>query len=342
MRHLRGRSRLRGELPARRADMEEGMSAKATSSPAAPWTGRILCVDLTSGTSEVRSSLPYLEEFLGGRGLAARLAWEMIPPGVGAFDEGNVLFFTPGALVGTPAPSSGRMTICGLSPQAYPHEWYTRASLGGHWGAMLKYAGYDGLVVTGRSPRPVTLVLDDKRVELRDASGLWGRGLVETQIALRQELGEEWRVLAIGPAGENRCRYAIVATGTESAAGQGGFGAVMGDKRLKAIAVRGHGGVPVAQPAEALRRARQVARRAQARYDGAPGGRRGPAEHPGQSRPAPCTYACPRSCGSYYQDVPGVVHPERTYSGQVFCCAPLFRGGAWVGADLGAAAGFEL
>ena len=303
----------------------------------APWTGRILHVDLSTGTVGTLSSFPHVLSYLGGRGLAARLAWDMIPPGIGAFDPENPLLFMLGALVGTPAPSAGRTTITGLSPQAHPDEWYTRANVGGHWGAELKFAGYDGLIVVGESPGPVYLSIDDDRVSIEDADGLWGLGLIETQRRLAEQLGRDWRALAIGPAGENRCRYAVIATGTESAAGQGGFGAVMGSKKLKAIAVRGSGGVSVAQPREALRRSRRVLQRIIQRY-GEPS--LGPSS--GVARFSPCTHNCPRACGVFRADVQGVVHPDSTYSGQLFCSSPRFKGGAWLGAELGFEAGFEL
>jgi aldehyde:ferredoxin oxidoreductase len=138
----------------------------------APWVGRILHVNLSSGTTEEWPTLPHAADYLGGRGLAARLAWDLLPPGVGALDEDNPLMFMPGALVGTPAPSAGRVTVAGASPQAHPHEWFTRSNLGGHWGAELKYAGYDGLVVTGRAPEPVCLYIEDGRAELREAGDL--------------------------------------------------------------------------------------------------------------------------------------------------------------------------
>jgi len=315
--------------------------ARALSAGAAPWAGRILHVDLTSGRVETLSTLEYARHYLGGRGLAARLALDLIPPGMGPYDAESPLFFMTGALVGTPAPSAGRVTICGLSPQAYPHEWYTRSNLGGHWGAELKYAGYDGLIVTGRAPHPVTLHIDNDGATLCEAGDLWGMGLIATQARLREALGPETRVLAIGPAGEHLCRYAVIATGTESAAGQGGFGAVMGSKRLKAIAVRGRGGVAVAHPREMLRRARLISEAALARY-----GRGMPDENPSSDaygqRPAPCTYLCPRACGHFYQRVPGVVHPEQTYAGQVFCCAPRLAGGEWLGARFAPEAAFEL
>lgn len=311
------------------------------SAATAPWTGRILHVDLGTGRIETRSTLDHARHYLGGRGLAARLAWEMIPPGRGPYDPESPLFFMTGALVGTPAPSAGRVTICGLSPQAYPHEWYTRSNLGGHWGAELKYAGYDGLIVTGRAPSPVTLHIENDSVTLRDADDLWGLGIIAAQERMRAALGPETRVLTIGPAGENRCRYAIIATGTESAAGQGGFGAVMGNKRLKAIAVRGRGGVAVAHPREMLRRARLVSEAALARYGRGMPDRNERSDDYGQ-RPAPCTYLCPRACGHFYQRVPGVVRPERTYAGQVFCCAPRLLGGEWLGVRFTPEAGFEL
>lgn len=163
-----------------------------------------------------------------------------------------------------------------------------------------------------------------------------------TQQRLRDTLGPDWRVLATGPAGERMCRYAVIATGTESAAGQGGFGAVMGHKRLKAVAVRGSGGVPIARPAEMLRRARAIVPAIQRRYPEGP--RTLPPDLPAgaESHIPPCTYACPRACGTFYSNMPGVFHPERRYSGQVFCCAPFFMGQGWLQVPLSREAGFEL
>jgi len=306
----------------------------------APWVGQILHVDLSTGAIEALPTTPYVASYLGGRGLAARLAWDLIPPGIGAFDPANPLMFFPGALVGTPAPSSGRVTVTGLSPQAYPHEWYTRANLGGHWGPMLKYAGYDGLIVTGQAAQPTVLVIEDGRTELRDASDLWGLGLVETQRRLVERLGGGWRVISIGPAGEHCCRYAVLATNTESAAGQGGFGAVMGSKNLKAIAVRGSGGVGVAQPREMLRRSRLAVEAIARRYgrSALPSAKE---PDPQRRRPTPCTYQCPSGCGVFYEDAPGVIHKDRTYSGQQFCCSPGFSG-RWTSGDMGDQVGFEL
>ncbi|MCD6520141.1 MAG: hypothetical protein J7M05_09495 [Anaerolineae bacterium] len=308
----------------------------------APWTGQVLHVDLTTGTTRTLPSVPYVFSFLGGRGLAARFAWDLIPPGVKPFDPEAPLMFFPGALMGTPAPSSGRVTIAGLSPQAYPHEWYTRSNLGGHWGPMLKYAGYDGLIVTGKASSPVYLQIEDDQVSIREADDLWGRGLIETQRIFRERLGPAWRVLAIGPAGENLVRYAVIATGTESAAGQGGFGAVMGSKNLKAIAVLGHGGVGIAHPEEALRRSRQVSRWLRKRYGPQPIDFGANIAQGAKQRYAPCSYQCQGSCGGFYVDVPGAVYKDRKYTGHLFCCAPIFVKGGWIKIDLGFEAGFEV
>ena len=282
------------------------------------WTGKILRVDLSNRTVTLQDSLPFAEDYLGGRGFAARIAWEELKPGIGAFDPENLLMFMPGGLAGTPAPTSGRTSVCGISPQAYPQEWFTRSNMGGHWGTELKYAGYDGVVVKGASETPVYLWIEDGQVEIRDASHLWGRGIFDTQRMLMEELGSDVRVLTMGQAGERLSRIAIVATETESAAGQGGFGGVMGSKGLKAIAVRGHGAVPVADPAALIARCKLIREGLMLRY-----ARRGritgeSAEKYGHKHYA-CTQHCPVACASIHARVPGVVHKDRIYSGQTHC-----------------------
>jgi len=303
------------------------------------WAGKILRVDLSSDVIKTEDTLRWGTDYFAGRGLAARIAWDELPPGVGAFDPENPLMFMPGVLVGTPAPSSGRTSICSVSPQAYPHEWFTRANVGGHWGTELKYAGYDGLIVTGQADKPVYLWIEDDRVEVRDAAHLWGKGIMAAQRHLLEKLGHDVRIMAIGQAGENRCRIAIIATETESAAGQGGFGAVMGAKRLKAIAVRGHGAIRVAHPEELLRRCGVVRNALKARR---PGGRLSGEEAKKYGRKYyACTQHCPVPCATLYDNVPGVVHKDRVYRGQLHCCAPGFRRADpyW---DIGFEAGFEV
>jgi len=297
-------------------------------------TGKVLRVDLSSGDIGVQDVSDWVPLYFGGRGLAARIAWEEIPPGLGAFDPRNPLMIMAGALAGTPAPSSGRVTVCGVSPQTYPQEWFTRSSMGGHWGAELKYAGYDGVVVTGASERPVLLWIEDERVEVRDAAHLWGLGIFDTQKQLFRELGKDVRILTIGPAGEHLSRIAVVATATETAAGQGGFGAVMGAKKLKALAVRGHGAVRIADAKETLARCQRIVQAWFPKLTGPSGAH---VERYGQRYYA-CTQ-CPRGC-SIYQHVPGVVHKDKVYSGQYQCCAPGLS--KYFPKDIQFEAGFEV
>ena len=311
------------------------------------WAGKILRVDLTDGRVWTEPSVDLGRQYLGARGVAARLAWEEIPPGVGPFDPENRLMVGVGPLTGTSAPNSSRTTISSLSPQAYPFEWFSYSSVGGFFGPMLKYAGYDMIVVMGESLSPVYLWIDDDRVGLVDATDLWGKGILETQHRLVEEHGRDVRVLAIGQAGENRCRISIIATGTGSAAGQGGFGAVMGAKRLKAIAVRATGGVTIASP-EAYSDF-TLAISPSVFYDHRPATNldSGLFNSYGGGRFAACSQQC-RSPHCYvciyYRKVPGVVYPERKYTGNWACVSPILAGapGTFYDWNIGLQAGFEL
>ena len=217
------------------------------------WVGQILDVDLTTGKISTRDTLAYARAYLGGRALASRIAWEEIPPGVDAYDPANRIVVATGPLTGTLAPTSGRTVMTAVSPRTYPRPWYTHSTLGGWFGAELKYAGFDAVVVHGRADRPVCLEMRDGEARLTDAQDLWGRDARQTQLALKERLGQQVQVLAIGPAGEKRVRFATVQHAEENAAGHSGFGAVWGSKNLKAIAVRGTGGVRVADPRALLR-----------------------------------------------------------------------------------------
>ena len=217
------------------------------------YAGYFLDIDLNSQSCEIKDLLPYVRKYIGGRGIAARLAWETIPPGADAFDPENRLIIFTGPLTGTIAPTSGRTIFMSVSPRVYPRPWVTHSTMGGWFAGNLKYAGFDGLVVHGRADNPLYLSIDDGKAELRDASELWGLGTFETQDRLKKQHGPGAQVLCIGPAGENLSRIAIIQHDVENAAGRSGLGAVMGSKRLKAIVVRGTHGVKVAQPAEMFR-----------------------------------------------------------------------------------------
>jgi aldehyde:ferredoxin oxidoreductase len=199
------------------------------------YAGQILKIDLSSGQKTYLHTEDYAGRFLGGRGVAAKIYWDSVSPQTRACDPENYLICITGPLAGFTRFSGCRWQICGKSPEMEP-ESFSYANLGGSWGAWLKYAGLDGLVVTGRSPWPCFIAIADGKAEIRPASALWGKSAVETQYSLRTELSDQARVLAIGPAGENQVSFASVLA-AENASGSSGFGAVMGSKNLKAIAV---------------------------------------------------------------------------------------------------------
>ncbi len=212
------------------------------------WAGKILDVDLSTGSISTRDTLKYAVDYIGGRAMAARIAWEEIPPGIDSYDPENHIIVATGPLTGTLAPTSGRTVMTGVSPRTYPRPWHTHSTLGGWFGAELKYAGFDAIIVHGKSSAPVYLEIRDGTARLVDARDLWGWDARETQLHLRSRLSQQGQVLAIGPAGENLVRFASVQHAEENAAGSSGFGAAWGSKNLKAIAVRGMGAVPVARP----------------------------------------------------------------------------------------------
>jgi aldehyde:ferredoxin oxidoreductase len=213
------------------------------------WTGKILRVDLSSGEISTVDTMKYVPAFIGGLGIASRIAWEELSPGVDAFAPENMLFVMVGPLTGTMASGAGRVEVLGIAPQQHPSV-FSRSGMGGHWGPELKYAGYDGIIVQGKAEKPVYLWVHDGEVEILDASNLWGRGTYGTTKALRVIHGSNTRVISCGQAGERLSRIAVIQTETGNAAGQGGFGGVMGSKNLKAIVVRGTMGVKIARPRE--------------------------------------------------------------------------------------------
>jgi len=210
------------------------------------YAGRILRVDLSSGAITHVPSGNYAGRFIGGRGIATRIYWDEVPPEVNAFDSGNLLILATGPMAGLKGVSGSRWVICGKTALTDP-EHFNYCNLGGDWGARLKLAGYDALVVRGKSGSPVYIFIDNGSVEIRDASALWGKGAIEAREMLNAALGMQVSVVAVGPAGENLVTFASVLA-DKDASGSSGLGAVMGSKNLKAIAVRGSGSVGVANP----------------------------------------------------------------------------------------------
>ena len=179
----------------------------------------------------------FFRRYAGGRGLIAHYLLKYVPKGADPLGPDNILVIAPGVITGAPVPGAGRHSVGAKSPLT---GGFGESESGGYWGAELKRAGWDAIVFHGVSPTPVYLWINDGAVEIRDASHLWGKITGEVEDAILAELGDlRIRVAQIGPAGENLVRFASIANDLNEVAGRTGMGAVMGSKRLKAIAVRG-------------------------------------------------------------------------------------------------------
>jgi len=213
------------------------------------YMGKVLWADLGSGKIwEERPPDAMYRAFIGGYGLAARLIYERQRPKVDPLGPENVLAFAPGLLTGSGAPSACRFAVAGKSPLT---GTWGDASCGGFLGPEIKAAGYDAIFITGSAARPTTLVLQDGKASLRDASALWGLDVDAAEAALKSELGDEKvQIASIGPSGEKLSLIAAVMHDRGRAAGRSGLGAVMGAKRLKAVAVRGSQPVSIADRAK--------------------------------------------------------------------------------------------
>ena len=234
------------------------------------YAGKILRVDLTNRRISTIPTSDY-DSWVGGHGLGSAVFWDLAgKKDISGFAPENVVTMMTSPLAGTLAPgASGRLEIQGVGVHLSPIEWFTRSNIGGRFAPMLKYAGFDGLAVEGRSERPVYLDVRDGRAEIKNAEGLWGLDAWQTQEEIwRQVVGsgdfKAWNrlgsgekaarttqrpaVLAIGQAGERLSRTACLIHDAGNASGQGGFGAVFGAKNLKAISVIGSGGVKIADP----------------------------------------------------------------------------------------------
>ena len=211
----------------------------------------ILRVDLTTGKLAVQAiSEDHYRLYLGGRGFIAYTLLTEVPKGIDPFGPENRLVFALGTITGHPFVGSGRNSVGCKSPLSGA---YGESEAGGFWGAELKRAGFEAIVLEGISPKPVYLSIKDGKAEIRDADRLWGLETADTQAAIQKELGDKRiRTSVIGPAGEKRVRFACILNDITHAAGRTGMGAVMGSKRLKAIAVRG-GRPPGVDDAEKLR-----------------------------------------------------------------------------------------
>lgn len=225
--------------------------------PQGGYTGKLLKIDLTTGkVQESDEHLRYAHDLIGGRGLGSRLLWEMLSAGADPLAPENPLMFLTGPLTGI-APGAAHTTLVFKAPNSGITLGHAITSA--QWGTELKSAGYDGVIITGQSAKPVFIAIEDKQVAIREADALWGTRTIETEVLLKSQLGDpRWRVLCIGPGGENLVRFASIQQEYFRSAARGGTGTLMGSKRLKAIAVRGHKSIPVAQPQEYAARYSEV------------------------------------------------------------------------------------
>ena len=224
------------------------------------WKGFVLDIDLSSGKVTKRPLERSLrEKYLGARGLNSRSLYDLLEPGVDPLSEDNVMLFTTGPMCGTIAPGNSRMSI---TAKTFDKMYLGMTNVGGKFGPELKYAGYDQILLRGIAQSPVYIWIDDGKVEVRPAEHLWGKDTWETEARIKEELGtKDVQIGSIGPAGENLARYACIIFNINRAAGETGLGAIMGAKKVKAIAVRGSGSVEVADPAALVQVAKDLVRR---------------------------------------------------------------------------------
>ncbi len=201
------------------------------------YRGKILRINLTEKTIQ-REDLKYDEalKYIGGRGFGTKIMFDEVDPNIDAFDPANKVIIATGPMTGTPTPAGGRYMVVTKSPLT---GTIASSNSGGYWGAELKFAGFDALIIEGKAEKPVSIFIEDDKIEFRDAANLWGKTTIETTNELMKEAVPKSKVLCIGPAGENLSKIASVMNDLNRAAGRSGVGAVVGSKNLKAIVVRG-------------------------------------------------------------------------------------------------------
>ena len=209
------------------------------------YTGRILKINLSDESILVDNlNLEWAEKYIGGKGLGFRYLFDSLNPLIDPLSPPNVLIFMTGPVTGTILPCSSRLCVVTKSPST---GTILDSNMGGSFGAEIKYAGYDALIISGRAKEPVYIVINNDSVEIKNAQFLWGKGIFKVDAEIKKELNNEsYKTAIIGPAGENLVPFACITSESYRQAGRGGVGAVMGSKNLKGIAVNGSNGVKVA------------------------------------------------------------------------------------------------
>lgn len=201
------------------------------------YAGTVLRIDLTRRKIEKQPlNAEFADKYIGGRGFVARILYDEIPQGLDPFSEDNIVVAATGPLSGYYLPASGKTHFGTKSPAT---GGYADGNMGGHFGTTLKYAGYDMLILKGRADVPSFLYIEDDKVEIRPAESYWGKGSITLEKEMKKDLGDDFEICTIGPAGENRVRFACISHDFGRQCGRTGIGTVLGDKQIKAIAVKG-------------------------------------------------------------------------------------------------------
>jgi aldehyde:ferredoxin oxidoreductase len=213
--------------------------------------GRIIHIDVTDGTFRIEEyDEAFAKIYLGGNGFAAKILYDSLGPGIDPFDSNNIIVFAVGPVTDTAIPSTSRGCVASKSPL---NNLYFDSTFGGRFAITQKRTGFEGIVLTGKSPGPAYIYVDEERAQVRSASDLWGKSTEETAEILHARHGDDADVAVIGPAGENLVRFACIVhfwKGRSGISGRGGLGAVLGSKGIKAVAVQGKRKTDVAQPEE--------------------------------------------------------------------------------------------
>jgi aldehyde:ferredoxin oxidoreductase len=275
------------------------------------YAGKILKVDLSAASTSDIPTSDYADRFIGGRGIAAKIYWDEVPPESKAFDPENRLIVMTGPMAGYPGIAGSISQICGKSSATNPEQFFY-TSMGGDWGAHLKFAGYDGVVVHGKSEKPVYILVQDGKAELRNASALWGKDAAEAREMLKGELGKSAKVLSTGPAGENMVTFASTLAERDAAAWGG---AIMGSKKLKAIVSRGKDSRPPVANPEKLEELKKYLRGV---GHGAGYGLGKFLEAPSLIRKPEICYGCVKGCGRGMQETADGIKVKSSCQNAVF------------------------
>ena len=220
------------------------------------YAGKVLRIDLDADKIiKEPLSNKMCEEFIGGRGFVAKTLYEELPPDTDPLGKNNLFIIATGPLSGHFLPASGKTHFGSKSPAT---GGYADSNMGGHFGPALKYAGFDMAVIKGKAKTPSYLYIKDDIIEIRDAKTYWGKGSLTCEEMMKKDLGEDFQILTIGPAGEKLVNFACISHDFGRQAGRTGIGAVLGSKNIKAIAVKGSGSIPVFDLQKAYAKGKQA------------------------------------------------------------------------------------